>query len=146
VTLRNPIELALNPLHVALRKAADYYRDSAEIAEDPALAALLRELASKRQARAQEVEEHIRQIGLPRMPDPERLTIGKMITHVMAAFSDDRRAVLLKSQQPLEQEIAQASVAALQEQLPEETRQLVHAIAEDVINSQDQLANLSPPS
>jgi uncharacterized protein (TIGR02284 family) len=142
---RDPVESALNEIHVALLKAADHYQHSASIADEPGMAALFRELASKRQQQAETLQEHIRQVGLPRMPDPEQEMVGNVFTRVKAALSEDPEATLVQSQQPLEQAIAQAAVAALQEDLRSPTRQFVHGIVEDVISAQDRLALIKHP-
>lgn len=143
--LKDPAEIALNNLHVALRKAADQYPHAANLAEDPALADLFRELAAERQRMADTLEEHIRVIGLPRMPHAEREGVEKLITSVKVALASDQRTALLKDQEQLEQEIAQTSTAALQEQLSEQSREFVRDIAEHVLQTQDRFSRFNRP-
>ena len=141
--LKDPAEMALNDLHVALRKAADQYRHAADIAEDSRLSSLFKELAAERERLGVALEEQIRVIGLPRMPHNEREGLEKLMTTVKTTLSSDPRTTLLKDQEQLEQEIAQASTAALQENLSEPTRQCVHEIAEHVLQTQDRLSRFN---
>lgn len=143
---KDPVEIALNRLHVALRRAADQYHHAAERADHPDVSTLLRNLAAERQQMAERLESHIRAIGLPRLPHPEREAIEKLTITVKIALAGDRRETLLRDQEILEQEIAQASAAALQEQLSEPARRFVHSVAEQVIEAQQRFSQMKSGS
>lgn len=142
--LKNPVEIALNDLGVALRKAADQYQSSAEIAAIPEIDSLFRDLAAERQRMAEALDDHIRQIGLPRMPHPEREGLEKLATKLKTAISGDQVSALINDQKALEREIASASVAALQERLSESTRAFVHDLAKRVLDVQERFCGFGP--
>jgi chromatin segregation and condensation protein Rec8/ScpA/Scc1 (kleisin family) len=144
MTLSNPIEAALNPLHEALRNAADHARDFAELAEDVSLVNLLRTLADRHAKQAGKLERMIRKAGLPKMPDPERQLIARSLVHLKARLTGDRHAALVKAQQAAEQEIVSAGSAAMQTELPKPARQLIARIIESVVKDQGELAQSMP--
>jgi hypothetical protein len=123
--------------------AMETARDAAEHAEDPALMALLREFEGRRKEQATALEQHIRLVGLPQRPDPERQLLAKSFTHLKAALSRDRHAALVDAQQQSDHEILQACHKALDIVLPEETRQLLTAIVKDIIDHKPDLAQPS---
>jgi uncharacterized protein (TIGR02284 family) len=142
MNLRDPVEVALNRLHVALRRAAEQYNHFAEVAEDPDLMGLLRDLAPARERMASELERQIREIGFPRMPNPERQALQRAVAAVKTAVASDTRLALVRDLEALEQEIATASTAALQENLAAPSRRLVQDIASHVVNAQERFARL----
>jgi hypothetical protein len=135
--LKSPAEIALNDLHVALLKAADQYEHAGSMATEPQMAGFLQRLAAERRQMAATLEDHIRQIGLPRMPHPEREGLEKLATKLKAAVSGSDGTVLANDQKVLEREIAAACVAALQERLSGSTRAFVRAIAQRVLDDQE---------
>lgn len=134
--LKDPADVALNRLHVALCKAADQYEHSASIAADPKISAFFRELALERKSMAKTLEEHIRKIGLPRLPNPEREGLEKLATTLKTAVAGDRDAALINDQKTLEQNISVACTASLQERLLDSTREFVTSIAERILAAQ----------
>lgn len=135
--LKDPAEIALNELHVALRKAVDQYQHTAGIATASPTTRLFQELASERRKMAETLEDHIRKIGLPRMPHPEREGLEKLATTLKAAVSGNEGAVLANDQKFLEREIAAACTAALQERLSQSTRAFVREMAHRIIDDQE---------
>lgn len=135
--LKDPVEIALNDLHVALLKAADQYEHAVGMAAEPQTTSLFQRLAAERRQMAGTLEEHIRQIGLPRMPHPEREGLEKLATKLKAAVSGSDAMVLANDQKVLEREIASACAAALQERLSDPARAFVRDVAQRVLDDQE---------
>jgi hypothetical protein len=142
MSLRHKIESALNLVHIALRKSSDYADDAAGIVDDATLAALLRDLARRRQDQARRLETQIRKVGFPQMPDPERQLVGKSIQHLKAALVKDRDAALLKAQHASEKEIAESCAAATRMDLPEEIARWLGRLKEDAVQQGQDLDRL----
>ena len=142
MTTKNEMEAVLNDVHVTVLAGADYARDSIQHAQDPRLKEVLRALEARRAAQASAVEGHIRQVGLPQMPDPERQLIGRSLTHLKSAFVQNGDVALVEAQQKSDSEIVEACTKALDVDLPEELHRLLGAIVDDVIEHKPELARL----
>ena len=68
--LIDPIEVALNDLHQALREQADHLDDAATLLETDAASGLFRSLAAERRQMALDLEPHILKIALPKSSNP----------------------------------------------------------------------------
>jgi uncharacterized protein (TIGR02284 family) len=131
--LRNDQQLALNQIETLCIETADHYAAATGNTADPALSSLFGELARQRRQFAMELADHIRALDdLPQQPDPDRETVDDLLTSIKAFFSGDQRDTLIAERKRLEQELAQAAQAGLQQALPEEAKMLLRQLLSHV--------------
>lgn len=96
--IRNDTQVALNDLHVALKRSADHYRDAAEFLQDGEVSAFCKRAATERDQLADAVGKAIREHGeLPSVPDRDRETGEQLLERLESLFSADQtREVLQK--------------------------------------------------
>lgn len=118
--LRSPEQVTLNEIETLCLESADHYEAAAQQSEDERLAALFKQLAAERRELADELAAHIRALDdLPQSPDPDRETVGDLISGIRLFFSADPRAALLDERRSAEEKLAQAVQHALQQGLRE---------------------------
>jgi uncharacterized protein (TIGR02284 family) len=121
--LRNEQQLALNQVETLCIGSADHYEAAAGNADDPALSDLFEKLAQQRRQLAIELADHIRALDdLPQQPDPDRETVDDLLMRIKAFFSGDQRDTLIDERKKMEQELADAVHAGLQQELPAQTK------------------------
>ncbi|OGB20549.1 MAG: hypothetical protein A3I66_05715 [Burkholderiales bacterium RIFCSPLOWO2_02_FULL_57_36] len=138
--LRNEQQLALNQVETLCIESADRYEAAAGTADDPALARLFGDLARQRRQFAVELAGHIRALDdLPQQPDPDRETVDELLAGIRAFFSGDQRDALIDERKKLEQDLAEAAQAGLQQPLAEETKILLKQLLSHVDSALRQL-------
>lgn len=147
--LRDPAEADLNALLSRARRAADLYAHLAEEAGAP-LAALFRELAAVRGARADELEAEVRARGaLPMDVDPDAETAEQAFARVRALLADltGRGADAARARDRLraEEDLAAALDAAASHDLPETTRAVLSRTRRDIDDARTRLARHAAP-
>lgn len=131
--LRNDQQLALNKIETLCIETADHYASAAGNTDDQALSRLFGELARQRRQFAVELADHIRALDdLPQQPDPDRETIDDLLTSIKAFFSGDQRDTLIDERKKLEQDLAEAAQAGLQQALPGDTKILLRQLLSHV--------------
>jgi uncharacterized protein (TIGR02284 family) len=130
--LRNNQQLALNDVETLLVEAADHYAASEKKLKNPELSELFSRLSGQRSTLAAELADHIRAMDdLPQTPDPDMETVGGLLTSVKALFSTDEQSALVDERVQFERKIADAARGALQEDLPQNAKELLTRIVED---------------
>ncbi len=138
--LRERREADLNALLTTCREAADLYRDEAKATRSAQTAALFRELAGRRSARADELEGAIRELGaLPEGTEQDRETARRLLDRFRAELADSDEPLLL-ARARLEAHIEDLIDHAETDPLPEGAQRLLVRLREDVDRARGQLA------
>lgn len=122
--LRDARQVAINLVIEALLEAAHQHEQGAELLDaDPDLARALRALAERRRHAALELGEHVRRLGdLPSEPDADLQAAKDVLGWVQIALADDQRDQVLQRCRQAEEHLAEKVRAALEEDLPSDTR------------------------
>jgi uncharacterized protein (TIGR02284 family) len=139
--LRDDLQTALNDVVVACLEAADGYEAAAGLLDEAALAARFRELADRRRAAAEELAQDLRALGdLPRTPDSDFEAVEIAVSHLKAWLAEDPERSVLDERLAAEVRIADAVAEALaQPDLPEDARQRLEHLRDEVAAAQGQL-------
>jgi uncharacterized protein (TIGR02284 family) len=128
--LRDDRQVALNLVVEALLEAAHVHEDGANLLGDRDLEAALRALAKRRRRVALELEEHVRRLGdLPSEPDADLQSAKDLIARLQVAIAGDQRDQIVQRARHAEEHLAEQVEAALEQDLPAETRALLESIA-----------------
>jgi hypothetical protein len=129
--LRDDRQVAINLVVEALLEAGHVHEEgSASLEADPDLAYALEALAERRRSAAQELGEHLRRLGdLPSEPDADLQTAKDVLAWVQVALADDQRDQVLQRSRHAEEHLAETVRAALDEDLPSDTR----AVLQDLL-------------
>jgi uncharacterized protein (TIGR02284 family) len=143
--LREEREIALTDAVLALKGAALQLDDEAGVLQDPAVAALFRELAGEHHAMAAELDAELRRLGYKsREPDPDAEAGKELLTRVKAALSSDETRVLVQNREAGEESAEEAIEAARQlADLSPETRALLDRLADGIAGARSRLARVS---
>lgn len=113
--IRNPQQLALNDLLVAIRASADHYRDAAAFVESWTASEDLGRIAGERDALVQRLEEAVRSAGdLPSVPDEDRESVEKLFHRLHASLSRDEIHDIMRQRLDAERQLA-GLVSAIRE-------------------------------
>jgi hypothetical protein len=129
--LRDERQVALNLVIQALLGAAHVHQQGADLVEgrDEDLAAALRALAERRQRAALELGEHVRRLGdLPSEPDADLQTATDLLARLQVAMADDERDEIVQRSRHTEEDLAENVRAALEQDLPADTRTLLESL------------------
>ncbi len=127
--LRDENEVALDEVAETCRAAAEHYRTAGAVAHTSVLADLFRRLEENRRRGAAALEDEIRRMGnLPGAPDPDREALEHLATRLKAAVAADERRALLASCLQMEEKLAAAVDAALDQNLPAPTHALLRRL------------------
>lgn len=138
--LRDERQVALDCVIVNAKRAADSYDDAAEIATDPSMTTLFRELSRRRDAMARELEPHLRALGeLPSDPDVESEALGQVWRRVKATLAPDEQAPLLAEAAATEDELARCIDAAIAADLPDATKALLRGFGDEIARDRARL-------
>jgi len=138
--LRDEKDVALNALLVACRKAAEHYRQAAEMAEKPQWAEMFAHRARLRHTDAGRIEMLLRRFGyLPGEPDRDRQDVSQLITLTRAAVTDDNAAPLRKKACQLEDDIEDRASEALAQTWPPEALDLLKELVQSSRDHRDAL-------
>lgn len=141
--LRDDRQVAINLVVEALLEAAHIHEEGAELLEGQDLAAALRALAEQRRRAAQELGEHVRRLGdLPSEPDADLQTAKDLLARLQVAVADDQRDQVAQRCRHAEEHLAERIRAALEEDLPADTR----ALLESLLSVPELPATLDPGS
>ncbi len=104
--IRNPQQLALNDMVVAMRASADHYRDAADFVESRAASEELGRIAGERDALVQRLKEAVRSAGdLPSVPDEDRESVEKFFHRLHASLSKDEVHDIMRQRLDAEREL-----------------------------------------
>lgn len=139
--LRDDKLVALNEV---LRSSEDIvirYQDAADLVEDTHTAERLRALGWRREAFIERLREQVRVLGdLPQDVDVEREQLGELMDRVKAAFSGDRRRMLIEARLHAEESALNQVEAALAYDLPQAARRLLEDLKADIQLAQSALS------
>lgn len=142
--LRDDRQVAMTEVGVACRESADLYRAAAERVADADLQTLFAELADQREARAEQIDEQIRQLGdLPSLPDPDWESVESLLERLREGLSADERRTLLAERAEAEQALLARIAEALALDLPAATRAVVQQLQADVQATQRRLREIA---
>lgn len=142
--LRTELQTALNDVIVACEDVADGYENAASMVEDEAIAQAFLDIARARHAAAEELGEHLRELGdLPRAPDSDYETVRDALARFKVALSPDEWEALIEERRAAETGLEEALATALERpDLPERTREVLLRIQNEVRAAKEQLAGL----
>lgn len=142
--LRTELQTAMNDVIVACEDVADGHENAAEFIEDEAIARTLLDIAAVRCTAAEELAEHLRELGdLPKAPDSDYETVRDALARFKAALSPDERETIIGERLAAEQALGEAVMRALERpELPDRTREVLLQLLDDVRAAQEQLAGL----
>jgi uncharacterized protein (TIGR02284 family) len=128
--LRDARQVAINQVVEGLLEAAHLHEQGAELLDaEPDLARALRALAERRRRAAQELGEHVRRLGdLPSEPDADLQAAKDVLAWVQDALADDQRDQVLQRCGQAEEHLALKVRAALDEDLPSDTRAVLEQL------------------
>lgn len=136
-------QIAVNDVIVACVEAADHYRDGADFFEDPNLTALFSALADEREAMADELGAHVRDLGaLPRKPDADLELFHRLASRFKAAVSPSERAAVIEERINAEKHVGSLIAIALGHELPDSTVHYLKTSQQRVHAAQRRLAAL----
>jgi uncharacterized protein (TIGR02284 family) len=126
--LRDDRQVVINLVIEALLDAAHVHEEGAELLEDQDLSAALRALAGQRRRVALELGEHLRRLGdLPSEPDADLQAAKDLLARLQIAMADDQRDQVAQRSRHAEEHLAERVRAALEEDLPAETRAVLES-------------------
>jgi uncharacterized protein (TIGR02284 family) len=128
--LRDARQVAIDQVVEALLEAAHLHEQGTDALDaDPDLAGALRALAERRRRAAQELGEHLRSLGdLPSEPDADLQAAKDVLAWVQDALADDQRDQVLERSRQAEEHLAEKVRAALEEDVPSDTRALLEQL------------------
>jgi uncharacterized protein (TIGR02284 family) len=128
--LRDARQVAINQVVEGLLEAAHLHEQGAELLDaESDLARALRALAERRRRAAQELGEHVRRLGdLPSEPDADLQAAKDVLAWVQDALADDQRDQVLQRCRQAEEHLALKVRAALDEDLPSDTRAVLEQL------------------
>jgi hypothetical protein len=128
--LRDDRQVAINQVIEALLTAAAAHQEGAALLEGHSdLADRLRALAARRHHSALELGDHVRRLGdLPSEPDADLQAAKSVLAWVQAALAEDRRDEVLQHCRQAEEDLAGTVRAALEEDLPADTRAVLEQL------------------
>jgi hypothetical protein len=128
--LRDARQVAINQVVESLLEAAHLHEQGAELLDaEPDLARALRALAERRRRAAQQLGEHVRRLGdLPSEPDADLQAAKDVLAWVQDALADDQRDQVLQRCRQAEEHLALKVRAALDEDLPSDTRAVLEQL------------------
>jgi hypothetical protein len=128
--LRDARQVAIDRVVEALLEAAHLHEQGTDALDaDPDLAGALRALAERRRRAAQDLGEHLRRLGdLPSEPDADLQAAKDVLAWVQDALADDRRDQVLERSRQAEEHLAEKVRAALEEDVPSDTRALLEQL------------------
>jgi uncharacterized protein (TIGR02284 family) len=107
-------------------EAVDHYRAAAANHSAPDMEPVFLEAATEYEKFAAELAAYIRaHDDQPKLPDPDKETLGLLFTSLKAKLASDERQTLIEDQARTEQKLCEAVNAALQSGLPPEIRPLL---------------------
>jgi hypothetical protein len=127
--LRDDRQVAINLAVEALLAAAHVHQQGADLVDDQDLAAALRTLAEQRQSAAAELGEHVRRLGdLPSEPDADLQAATDLLARLQVAMAEDERDQVVQRSRHAEEDLAEKVRAALDQDLPADTRVLLESM------------------
>ena len=139
--LRDERQVAINEVVEALLEAAHVHEQGADLLEDREPKPALRALAERRRQAAVELGEHVRRLGdLPSEPDADVQTARDVLARLQLALAEDEREEILEHSRAAEVDLAEKVHAALEEDLPADTRMVL----EDLLTVPELAAALGP--
>jgi uncharacterized protein (TIGR02284 family) len=127
--IRDDRQVAINLVVEALLEAAHIHQEGAELLEGQDLSAALRALAEQRRRAAQELGDHVRALGdLPSEPDADLQAARDLLARLQVAMADDRSDQVAQRCRHAEEHLAGRVGAALEEDLPAETRAVLESL------------------
>jgi uncharacterized protein (TIGR02284 family) len=127
--LRDDRQVAINLVVEALLEAAHIHQEGAELLDGQDLSAALRALAEQRRRVALELGEHVRRLGdLPSEPDADLQAAKDLLARLQIAMASDQRDQVAQRCRHAEEHLAERVRAALEEDLPADTRAVLESI------------------
>jgi hypothetical protein len=128
--LRDARQVALNEVVEALLEAGHVHQEGSEFLDaEPDLARALEALAERRRRAALELGEHVRRLGdLPSEPDADLQAAKDVLAWVQVTLAEDHRDQVLQRCRQAEEQLAGKARAALDEDLPPETRAVLEQL------------------
>lgn len=126
---RDTEQIRLNEIHVLCMEAVDHYRAAAS---DPCIADMepvFSQAANAYQKFAGQLAAYIRaHDDQPRLPDPDKETLGLLFTALKTKLASNERQILIEDQARIEQKVGEAVQSALQTGLPAEIQAVLQRI------------------
>ena len=127
--LRDDRQVAINLVVEALLEAAHIHQEGAELLDGQDLSAALRALSEQRRRVALELGEHVRRLGdLPSEPDADLQAAKDLLARLQIAMASDQRDQVAQRCRHAEEHLAERVRAALEEDLPADTRAVLESI------------------
>lgn len=142
-TWRSDAEIALDDVTIGCKRTAAHLADSADLAEDPDVAALFRGLSARRADWGAEMERRMLEMDLdPGAPDDDGETVRQMARHLKAAFTNAEHRDLLDDCLTESEDLATTVSKALQtDDVSEAARDtladLERALSDDIATLRD---------
>lgn len=127
--MRDADQILLNEIHVLCVEAADHYRAAASNHFAPDMEPAFLEAATAYEKFAADLAVYIRtHDDQPRLPDPDKETLGILFTSLKTKLASDERQTLIEDQVKVEQKLRDAVTTALQSISAPEIRPLLERI------------------
>lgn len=127
--IRDTEQILLNEIHVLCMEAVDYYRAAASNPAISDMEPVFVEAANQYQHFAADLASYIRRHDdQPKLPDPDRETLGLLFTSLKTKLASDERQMLIDDQAKIEQKLSETIRTALQSGLLPEIAPLLQKI------------------
>jgi uncharacterized protein (TIGR02284 family) len=124
-------EIALNDVIEACTYVADQYGEIADSVEDAELQRTLMQLSRSRRGFSQELERHAQRMGeLPKAPDADLETVDRLVTVLLGRLAPEENDPMVKRCLEFESRLSERTKEALEQDLPEETLEVLSRLLE----------------
>ncbi len=126
---RDAEQIQLNEIHVLCVEVADHYQAIATHSCVLDMEAIFLEAAREYREFAAEIASYIRlHDDQPRLPDPDKETLGLFFTSIKTKLAFDERQVLIEDQAKVEERLSEATKMGLQCGLPPEVKRILERL------------------
>lgn len=127
--IRDTEQILLNEIHVLCVEAVDHYHAASSNHSAPDMESAFLQAATTYEELAADLAAYIRKHDdQPRLPDPDKETLGLLFTSLKTKLAADERQALIEDQARIEQKLCEAVESALQSGLSPEIRPLLERI------------------
>ena len=141
--IRDDAQMLINEVHALCIETAEHYELATSKPISSEATALLAKFAAERRQLAAELASYIcAHDDLPRLPDPDRETLGNVVDELRALFTQNEQQIFMASTRKLEGQLSQKLTESFKLKLDQEVFALLQRIKQHNETVRQQLPEL----